>query len=70
MLTKCRLYRASIVFEIERDLLSELEWLNPISLKYLKNYQIWYLKPLEQPNLATPTNPLWQASPSDNHGPY
>lgn len=37
------LYRASVVFAIKRDLLEELEWLNGISLKHLKNYQIWYL---------------------------
>ena len=36
------LYRASVVFAIKRDLHKELEWLNKISLRHLKNYQIWY----------------------------
>ena len=44
------LYRASVVFAIERDLLQELEWLNRISLKHLKNYQIWYYFPPLPPN--------------------
>lgn len=36
-----RIYRAKIVFALEKDLIEELEWLNRVSLKYLKNYQIW-----------------------------
>ena len=36
-----RLYRAEVIFDLKKDLLQELEWLNKISLKYLKNYQIW-----------------------------
>ncbi|KAL4940659.1 hypothetical protein BDV06DRAFT_17990 [Aspergillus oleicola] len=36
------IYRAKIVFALEKDLLAELEWLNGFSLKYLKNYQIWH----------------------------
>ncbi|RJE18712.1 Alpha subunit [Aspergillus sclerotialis] len=35
-------YRAKILFALEKDLLDELDWLNGVSLKYLKNYQIWY----------------------------
>lgn len=38
-----RLYRAKVVEALERDLLEELQWLNAISLKYLKNYQIWFV---------------------------
>lgn len=37
-----RIYRAKILFALDKDLLEELEWLNGVSLKYLKNYQIWY----------------------------
>lgn len=37
-----RLYRAKILFALEKDLTQELVWLNKVSLKYLKNYQIWY----------------------------
>ncbi|OKL64691.1 hypothetical protein UA08_00154 [Talaromyces atroroseus] len=36
------LYRAKILFTLEKDLTKELAWLNKISLKYLKNYQIWH----------------------------
>ncbi|KAL5359210.1 hypothetical protein BJX96DRAFT_55260 [Aspergillus floccosus] len=35
------IYRAKILFALEKDLNEELEWLNNVSLKYLKNYQIW-----------------------------
>lgn len=44
LLTRARIYRAKILFALEKDLLEELEWLNGVSLKYLKNYQIWYVK--------------------------
>ncbi|KAJ5788347.1 hypothetical protein N7457_003337 [Penicillium paradoxum] len=36
------IYRAKILFALEKDLNEELEWLNNVSLKYLKNYQIWH----------------------------
>ncbi|PWY86116.1 CaaX farnesyltransferase alpha subunit [Aspergillus heteromorphus CBS 117.55] len=36
------IYRAKILFTLEKDLNEELEWLNGVSLKYLKNYQIWH----------------------------
>ncbi|KAJ0419329.1 hypothetical protein BJY00DRAFT_165877 [Aspergillus carlsbadensis] len=36
------IYRAKIIFSLGKDLLEELEWLNGVSLKYLKNYQIWH----------------------------
>ena len=36
-----RLYRASVLFFLESDLLQELAWLDGISLQHLKNYQIW-----------------------------
>lgn len=39
-----RIYRAKILFALNKDLLDELAWLNGVSLKYLKNYQIWYVK--------------------------
>ncbi|KAA8649061.1 hypothetical protein EYZ11_003695 [Aspergillus tanneri] len=35
------IYRAKILFALEKDLNEELEWLNRVSFKYLKNYQIW-----------------------------
>ena len=37
-----RLYRVDNLFALEKNLLQELEWLNSIALKHLKNYQIWY----------------------------
>lgn len=36
-----RLYRADMLFNLQKDLLQELEWLNTISLKHSKNFQIW-----------------------------
>ncbi|KAJ5480830.1 Protein farnesyltransferase/geranylgeranyltransferase type-1 subunit alpha [Penicillium diatomitis] len=36
------IYRARILFALDKDLLEELDWLNGVSLKYLKNYQIWH----------------------------
>lgn len=36
-----RIYRAKILFTLNKDILEELQWLNGVSLKYLKNYQIW-----------------------------
>jgi len=51
------LYRASVVFAIQRDLLQELEWLNQVSLKHLKNYQIWYPFPSFPPT-SIPSHPI------------
>lgn len=50
-----RLYRASVLLALKEDLLKELVWLNEVSLKYLKNYQIWYQFPPSPP--STPTQP-------------
>ncbi|KAL2870879.1 bifunctional protein farnesyltransferase/protein geranylgeranyltransferase [Aspergillus lucknowensis] len=36
------IYRAKIIFALNKDRNGELEWLNGVSLKYLKNYQIWH----------------------------
>jgi len=36
------LYRARVVFNINRDLREEIDWLNPTALQHLKNYQIWH----------------------------
>lgn len=36
-----RLYRASVLFSLDADLAEELQWLDDVSLKHLKNYQIW-----------------------------
>ncbi|KAI9729051.1 MAG: CAAX geranylgeranyltransferase alpha subunit [Chrysothrix sp. TS-e1954] len=51
------LYRADTLFQLGADLHQELEWLNGVSLKHIKNYQIWHhrqmlltrLKELEPP---------------------
>ncbi|KAK2766728.1 CAAX geranylgeranyltransferase alpha subunit [Arachnomyces sp. PD_36] len=40
------LYRAKILFSLNKDLNEELAWLNKIALKYLKNYQIWHHRQL------------------------
>ncbi|KAJ5362485.1 hypothetical protein N7541_003329 [Penicillium brevicompactum] len=36
------IYRAKLLFALDKDLNEELSWLNDVSLKYLKNYQIWH----------------------------
>lgn len=36
------LYRARVLFHNDCDLEQELVWLNPVALKFLKNYQIWH----------------------------
>lgn len=36
------LYRARVLFHNDYDLKAELEWLNPLALKFQKNYQIWH----------------------------
>ena len=37
-----RLYRAATLKYLSADVQAELQWLNAISLKHLKNYQIWH----------------------------
>lgn len=61
-----RLYRASVLLALKVDLLKELAWLNEVSLKYLKNYQIWYqFPPFSLPSPTTPEVTLhrliWQS---------
>ena len=36
------LYRAKVLFTLNKDLKEELEWMNPTALKHQKNYQIWH----------------------------
>ncbi|KAL2266414.1 hypothetical protein VTJ83DRAFT_5766 [Remersonia thermophila] len=36
------LYRAAILFALEKPIAEEIEWLNEIALANLKNYQIWH----------------------------
>ncbi|WEW61305.1 CAAX geranylgeranyltransferase alpha subunit [Emydomyces testavorans] len=40
------LYRAKIIQALNKDLHEEIAWLNKISLKHLKNYQIWHHRQL------------------------
>ena len=47
------LYRADTIFALKKDLLQELEWLNRISLRFLKNYQIWHHRNLIMSHLKT-----------------
>ena len=35
------IYRASILEKLDKDIERELEWLNEVSLRHIKNYQIW-----------------------------
>ena len=39
---RLRIYRFQTLKEIKADLHAEIEWLSPLSLKHLKNYQIWH----------------------------
>jgi protein farnesyltransferase/geranylgeranyltransferase type-1 subunit alpha len=41
-LTQGRIYRAQTLRKLKSDLHAELQWLAPLSLKHLKNYQIWH----------------------------
>lgn len=51
------LYRVDTLFKLNANLHEELEWLNGVSLKHIKNYQIWHhrqtlltrLKEIEDP---------------------
>ncbi|GFF28344.1 protein farnesyltransferase/ geranylgeranyltransferase type-1 subunit alpha [Aspergillus udagawae] len=36
------IYRAKNLFALGKDLNEEIEWLNKVALKHLKNYQIWH----------------------------
>ncbi|KAE8160250.1 hypothetical protein BDV40DRAFT_271005 [Aspergillus tamarii] len=36
------IYRVKNLFALKKNLTEEFEWLNKMSLKYLKNYQIWH----------------------------
>lgn len=41
-----RLYRAETINVLSSDLHAEIEWLNEVALKYIKNYQIWHHRQL------------------------
>ncbi|KAJ5273464.1 CaaX farnesyltransferase alpha subunit Ram2 [Penicillium angulare] len=52
------IYRAKILFALEKDLNEEVSWLNQVALKYLKNYQIWHHRQVIMSTRATfPTLP-------------
>ena len=51
---------------LNKDLLKELEWLNKVALKHLKNYQIWYLTAQSQSFYFVYS--LLKAPPSNHHG--
>ncbi|KAJ5892800.1 hypothetical protein N7504_009491 [Penicillium tannophilum] len=36
------IYRARILFALDKNIEEEVAWLNQVALKYLKNYQIWH----------------------------
>ncbi|KAH8693700.1 protein farnesyltransferase alpha subunit [Talaromyces proteolyticus] len=40
------LYRSKILFALQKNLKDEIAWLNKVSLRYLKNYQIWHHRQL------------------------
>jgi hypothetical protein len=50
-----RLYRARTLFELEKDLRKELEFLNEKALAHQKNYQIWHHRQLMMEKLMDPS---------------
>jgi protein farnesyltransferase/geranylgeranyltransferase type-1 subunit alpha len=50
-----RLYRAKTIFATHHDLRTEIQWLNPIALRHLKNYQIWHHRQTMIDRLNDPT---------------
>jgi protein farnesyltransferase/geranylgeranyltransferase type-1 subunit alpha len=48
-----RLFRASTLKHLKHDPRDELEWLTNISLKHLKNYQIWHHRQVTMDQLDT-----------------
>ncbi|KAJ6161375.1 Protein prenyltransferase alpha subunit [Penicillium chermesinum] len=51
------IYRAKILFALNKSLEEEMAWLNKVSLKYLKNYQIWLVFIHKTCSLAPPPSP-------------
>jgi len=49
------LYRARTLFELEKDLKKELEFLNEKALAHQKNYQIWHHRQLMMEKLMDPS---------------
>jgi protein farnesyltransferase/geranylgeranyltransferase type-1 subunit alpha len=76
MLTFSRLYRAATVKHLAKDPLLELAWLNNISLKHLKNYQIWQHRQMimsmvpELPNSELPFLARVLAKDAKNYHPW
>jgi protein farnesyltransferase/geranylgeranyltransferase type-1 subunit alpha len=52
---KFRLYRARVLFTLNAPLRTEIEWLNPTSLRHQKNYQIWHHRQTIIDRLDDPT---------------
>ncbi|PGH18190.1 hypothetical protein AJ80_04577 [Polytolypa hystricis UAMH7299] len=53
------LYRAKILLALEKDLHMEIEWVNRLASKHLKNYQIWHHRQMIMSNRKTfPTLPV------------
>ncbi|KAI9834827.1 MAG: hypothetical protein M1819_002735 [Sarea resinae] len=49
------LYRAKILLELKKDLREEIQWVNDVALRHLKNYQIWHHRQLIMDKLDDPT---------------
>ena len=61
----CRLYRAKILFSLNSDLNEELKWLDQVSLRHLKNYQIWYTTPSSLSSIISLNRTLQAPPPND-----
>lgn len=76
----CRLYRAKVIFSMPDDLKEELEWLDSLSsagsMKYLKNFQIWFVllvtpdAPQQPGSLIPSSSTSTQAPPPNYHGTH
>lgn len=55
LIDSTRLYRAKILEKLDSDLRQEIEYLNDIALRHIKNYQIWHHRQLIITRLGDPT---------------
>lgn len=59
------LYRAKTIREMGKDVLEELAWLDGVSRKSLKNYQIWYSYPIPLIRVSKP-RPTYEPNKDDS----
>ncbi|KAI9841205.1 MAG: CAAX geranylgeranyltransferase alpha subunit [Sclerophora amabilis] len=50
-----RLYRAKTLFELNKSIREEMNWLNEVALRHQKNYQIWHHRQVMMEKLGDPS---------------